>query len=123
LLAEQDGVGAVAHLRDGVGFHQVLEVGLGLVVERGNKSHGCRTLVLTLLVVFGLSMGFILLTIFLVALFWERGWIGAIGGLSFIYLGVAAIAAFKLRNVFLRRSALFPATLEELGKDRDRLKG
>ncbi len=82
-----------------------------------------QTLILTLLVVFGLSMGFILLTIFLVALFWERGWIGAIGGLSFIYLGVATIAAFKLRNVFLRRSGLFPATLEELGKDRDRLKG
>jgi len=82
-----------------------------------------QTLVLTLLVVFGLSMGFILLTIFLVALFWEKGWIGAIGGLSFIYLGVATIAAFKLRNVFLRRPGLFAATLAELGKDRDRLKG
>ena len=82
-----------------------------------------QTLVLTLLVVFGLSMGFVLLTIFLVALFWQQGWIGAIGGLSFIYLGVATIAAFKLRNVFLRRSGLFPATLAELGKDRDRLKG
>ncbi len=82
-----------------------------------------QTLVLTLLVVIGLSMGFVLLTIFLVALFWEQGWIGAIGALSFIYLGVATVAAFKLRNVFLRRSGLFPATLAELGKDRDRLKG
>ena len=81
-----------------------------------------QTLVLTLLVVFGLSFGFILLTIFLVALFWDRGWIGAIGGLSFLYLGVGAIAALKLRNAILKRPGLFPTTLAELGKDRDRLK-
>lgn len=81
-----------------------------------------QTLIFTLLVVFGLSMGFILLTIFLVALFWQNGWIGAIGGLAFLYLGVATFAAVKLRNVFLKRSGLFPATVAELGKDRDRLK-
>ena len=82
-----------------------------------------QTLILTLLVVFGLSMGFILLTIFLVALFWQEGWIGAIGGLAFLYLGVATIAAVKLRNTILKRPGLFPATLAELGKDRDRFKG
>ena len=81
-----------------------------------------QTLVLTLLVVFGLSFGFILLTIFLVALFWDKGWIGAIGGLSFLYLGVGAIAALKLRNAILKRPGLFPTTLAELGKDCDRLK-
>ena len=81
-----------------------------------------QTLIFTLLLVFGLSMGFILLTIFLVAVFWEKGWIGAIGGLSFLYLGVATIAAVKLRNTFLKRPGLFPATLAELGKDRDRFK-
>ena len=82
-----------------------------------------QTLVFTLLLVFGLSMGFILLTIFLVALFWEHGWIGAIGGLAFLYLGVATFAAVKLSNTFLKRPGLFPATLAELGKDRDRFKG
>jgi uncharacterized membrane protein YqjE len=81
-----------------------------------------QTLIFTLLLVFGASMGFILLTIFLVALFWERGWIGAIGALSFLYLGVATFAAVKLRNSVLKRSGLFPATLAELGKDRDRFK-
>lgn len=81
-----------------------------------------QTLVLTLLVVFGLSLGFILLTIFLVAIFWDKGWIGAIGGLALLYLGVGAIAALKLRNSFLRRPGLFPASRTELGKDRDRLK-
>ena len=56
------------------------------------------------------------------ALFWQRGWIGAIGALSFLYLGVATFAAIKLRNAVLRRPRLFPATLAELGKDRERFK-
>jgi|SRR6185295_19896168 len=81
-----------------------------------------QTLIFTVLLVFGLSMGFILLTIFLVALFWERGWVGAIGALSFLYLGVATFAAVKLRASVLKRPGLFPATLAELGKDRDRFK-
>ena len=81
-----------------------------------------QTLIFVLLLVFGLSMGFILLTIFLVALFWERGWIGAIGGLAFLYLGIATFAAVKLSNSLLQRQGLFPATLAELGKDRDRFK-
>ena len=81
-----------------------------------------QTLILTLLLVFGLSMGLILLTIFLVALFWQNGWIGAIGALAFLYLGVAVFAAVKLREIFFTRSGLFSATVAELGKDRDRLK-
>ena len=81
-----------------------------------------QTLVLTLMLFFGLGLGFILLTIFLVALFWERGWIFAIGGLAGLYLCVGIVAAFKLRSQFLTRPGLFPATLGELAKDRDRLR-
>jgi uncharacterized membrane protein YqjE len=82
-----------------------------------------QALIFTLLLVFGLSMGLILLTIFLVALFWQQGWIGAIGALAFLYLGIATFAAVKLRDSILKRPGLFPATLAELGKDRDHLKG
>jgi uncharacterized membrane protein YqjE len=81
-----------------------------------------QTLVLTLLGVFGLSFGFILFTIFLVALFWDRGWIAAIGVLSGVYLVVGLGAIIKLRSAFLTRPGLFPATLAELGKDRDELR-
>jgi uncharacterized membrane protein YqjE len=81
-----------------------------------------QTLILTLLVFFGLSFGFILLTIFIVALFWDKGWIAVIGCLSAIYLGVGVGAAVKLKNAFLTRPGLFPATLGELGKDRDQLR-
>lgn len=81
-----------------------------------------RTLVLTLLLFFGLSFGFILLNIFAVALFWQKGWVFALGGLAALYLGVGGVAAVMLRRKILTRPGLFPATLAELGKDRDRLK-
>mgnify|MGYP001182372223 FL=1 len=101
-------------------FHTRVELFVTeLEEERERLKH---TLIFTLLLVFGLSMGFILLTIFLVALFWQNGWVGAIGVLAFLYLGVAAFAAVKLRDIFLNRSGLFAATVAELGKDRDRLK-
>ncbi len=82
-----------------------------------------QTLVLTLLVFFGLSFGLILLTIFIVAVFWERGWIAAIGCLAGLYLLIGIVAALKLRSALLTRPGLFPATLSELAKDRDRLRG
>jgi len=101
-------------------FHTRIELFVTELEEERERLE--QTLIFTLLLVFGLSMAFILLTIFLVALFWERGWIGAIGALSFLYLGVATYAAVKLRDSVLKRSRLFPATLAELGKDRDRFK-
>ena len=103
------------------GFHTRVELFVTELEEERERLK--QTLIFTLVLVFGLSMGFILLTIFLVALFWERGWIGAIGALSFLYLGIATFAAVKLRNAVLRRPGLFPATLAELGKDRDSFKG
>jgi uncharacterized membrane protein YqjE len=81
-----------------------------------------ETLLLSLLFVFCLSFGFILLNIFVVALFWEKGWIFAIGGLAALYLAVGIVAAVMLRRKILTRPGLFPATLAELGKDRERLK-
>ena len=81
-----------------------------------------QTLALFLVLFCSLSLGFILFNIFLVALFWQHGWIAAIGILALIYLGVAAFAAIKLRNSIVRPAGLFPATLAELGKDRDHLR-
>ena len=81
-----------------------------------------RTLVLTLLLFFGLGLGFILLNIFVVALLWQNGWVWTIGVLSGVYLAIGIIAAFALRRRILTRPALFPATLNELGKDYERLR-
>jgi uncharacterized membrane protein YqjE len=82
-----------------------------------------QALILTLLAFFGLSLGFILLTIFLVVLFWERGWLVALGGLAALYLGVGIAAALMLRRKIVARTGLFSASLEELAKDRDHLRG
>ena len=73
-----------------------------------------QALILVVLVIFGLAFGFALINIFLVALFWEHGWIAAIGILALLYFGIAVGAALKLRSAILRRSGLFPATLAEL---------
>lgn len=81
-----------------------------------------QTLALFLLLLCGVSLGFILLNVFLVALFWQNGWIAAIGILALVYLGVAVFAAVKLRKSILRPAGLFPATLAELAKDRDHLR-
>jgi uncharacterized membrane protein YqjE len=81
-----------------------------------------QAVILTLLLLFGFTFGIVLLTIFLVALFWQNGWIAAIGGLALAYFAVGIIAAVKLRGVIIRHPRLFPATMAELGKDRDHLR-
>jgi uncharacterized membrane protein YqjE len=81
-----------------------------------------QALILAVLVIFGLSFGFVLINIFIVALFWAHGWIAAIGGLALFYFIVALVAGLKLRRAILRRRGLFPATLAELGKDCDQLR-
>lgn len=81
-----------------------------------------QKLALFLLLICAISFGFLLLNIFVVAIFWQNGWIAAIGILALIYFGVAAFAAIKLRAWSLRPAGLFPATLAELAKDRDRLR-
>lgn len=80
------------------------------------------SIALFLTVLGSIGMGFVLLNIFLVAVFWQNGWIAAIGVLSLVYFAVALIATIKLRASLRRPAGLFPATLAELGKDRDRLK-
>jgi uncharacterized membrane protein YqjE len=81
-----------------------------------------QTVILTFLVVFGLSLGFIIFIIFLVALFLANGWIAALGCLALLFLCIGTIAALMLRKQFLTRPGIFTATLAELAKDRDRVR-
>ena len=101
-------------------LHTRLEIFVTEIEEERERLK--QTAMLFLLVVFGASLGFILLNIFLVALFWDRGWIAAIGVLAFLYLSIAVVAALRLRSAILQRPGLFPATLAELGKDCDQLR-
>lgn len=101
-------------------FHTRLELFVTELEEERERLK--QTLVLTLLLFIGLGFGFILLNVFAVALFWQKGWIAAIGALAAVYLGVGVIAAMALRKKILTRPGLFPATLAELRKDCDRLR-
>jgi uncharacterized membrane protein YqjE len=101
-------------------FHTRLELFAAELEEERERLK--QTLVLSLLLFFGLSLGVILLTIFAVAIFWQHGWVYAVGGLAIVYIGVGSAAGLMLRKKVLLRPGLFRATLDELAKDRDHLR-
>ena len=101
-------------------LHTRVELALTEIEEERERLK--QTLLLTLLLFFSISLGIILLTIFVVAIFWEGGWVYALGCLAFLYLGIGLIAAMILRRTVAQRPRLLSATLAELAKDRDRLR-
>ena len=101
-------------------FHTRLELFVTELEEERERLK--QTLILTLLLFFGFSLGIILLTNFAVAIFWQQGWVFAVGALAVLYLAIGAAAGLMLRKKILLRPGLIPATLNELAKDRDRLR-
>jgi uncharacterized membrane protein YqjE len=81
-----------------------------------------QSLILTLVLFFGLSLGIILVTIFVVAIFWQGGWVYALGVLAVLYLGIGVGAGVMLRKTIATRPPFLSASLAELSKDRDRLR-
>jgi len=79
------------------------------------------------LVVFGffalffLGFGFLLLTLFIVVLFWDSYRVYAVGGFALLYLGLGIFSAVTLRQRLKTRPRLFATTLAEFAKDRERL--
>lgn len=71
--------------------------------------------------VFFLAFGFVLLTFFVIAMFWDTNRLLAIGGFAALYLVVGIALAAIARGRAAARTRLFEASLAELGKDRDRL--
>jgi uncharacterized membrane protein YqjE len=70
---------------------------------------------------FFLSMGFLLVTLFVVALFWESHPVAVLGGFSALYLGVGIWAALTFRAKLRERPKMFAATTGELAKDEAQL--
>ena len=81
-----------------------------------------QLMLLALILFFCGTFGIILLTVFTVAIFWQAGWVYALGALALIYLGAGVTAALLLRKKNLAHPRLFSTTLSELAKDRDRLR-
>jgi len=70
---------------------------------------------------FCVSMGLVMLTLFVVALFWESHPKAVLGGFAALYLVVGAWAVLTFRGKMHTRPKLFQITTEELAKDEAQL--
>jgi len=94
-----------------------------LFTELEEERERVKEIVLLALVsLFCLSLGVLLLTLFVVAIFWETHRLSVLAGLAVIYLGVATAVGLILRKKAMSKPRLFSATMAELSKDRERLK-
>lgn len=67
--------------------------------------------------VFFLSFGLLLLTFFIITLFWETDYrLHVLGGFSLLYLGLGVAAALQLKKL-ATTGKLFATTAQELDKD------
>lgn len=73
------------------------------------------------LALFFVSLGIVLLTLFVVMLFWETHRLYVMGGFALLYLGLGVATVVSLRRRLKSRPRLFAATLAEFAKDRDQL--
>lgn len=100
-------------------LHTRLEL-LSVELEEGG-GHLRALLLYALVALFFLGFGLLLLTLFVVVLFWDTHRVSVLGGITVVYLAIGAGAALMFRHRLKTRPRLFAATLAELDKDRERL--
>lgn len=80
-----------------------------------------QMLFFSLYTLFLFGIGIVLLTAFIVVLFWDDHRLAVLGGMSVLFFVLGTLTALMLRNQSLARSKLFSASLAELAKDREQL--
>lgn len=102
---------------------EILQTRLELLsVELEEEGLRLRELLLyTLIGLFFLGIGVLLLTLLVVVLFWDTYRLPVLTGVTALYLVIGVGAILRARRVLTTRSRLFGATLGELGKDRRQL--
>lgn len=80
-----------------------------------------QMLLFTLFALFCFGMCLLLLTVFIVVLFWDDHRLAVLGVLSFIFFTLGSLAAVMLRAKAQEKSKLFSVSLAELAKDREQL--
>jgi len=80
-----------------------------------------QMLVFTLFALFCLGMGLLLLTVFIVVLFWDDHRLAVLGVLCALFFTLGTVMALLLRSKAQAKSKLFSASLAELAKDREQL--
>lgn len=74
------------------------------------------------LTLFFVSIGLTLVTLFVVAFYWDTHRVEVLGIVSFLYLALGGITGFCLYRRLKTRPRLFAATVSELAKDREKLR-
>jgi uncharacterized membrane protein YqjE len=101
----------------------VLQTRVGIVATEFEEERvRLRELVVFgVLMLFFVSIGLTLATLFVVTLYWDTNRLAVLGGVASLYLGLGGLAGFVLYRRLKCRPRLFATTLSELGKDRDQL--
>lgn len=80
-----------------------------------------QMLLFALCALFCFGLAVLLLTIFIVVLFWDEHRLVALGVMCGIFFAMGGLMAILLRNAMQAQPKLFSATLAELAKDREHL--
>jgi uncharacterized membrane protein YqjE len=80
-----------------------------------------QLVLLAVVSIFCISFGLLLLTLFVVLLFWDTARLQVLGGFAVLYLGVGVAAVLTMRKKAKETPKLFSTTVAELAKDRDHL--
>ena len=80
-----------------------------------------QMLVIALFALFCFGMGLLLLTLFIVVLFWDDHRLVVLGALCAIFFVLGTVMALLVRSKAQAKSKLFSASLAELSRDREQL--
>ena len=82
-----------------------------------------RMLLLSVVALFCFGLAVLLLTVFIVVLFWDDHRLAVLGALSVSFFALGALLVMLLRGKARAKTKLFSASLAELAKDREQLGG
>jgi uncharacterized membrane protein YqjE len=85
------------------------------------RLHLTQMLFYSLIALFCFGMGVMLLTVFIVVLFWDDHPLAVVGGLCSLFFVLGTLMVILLRNKAQSKSKLFSVSLAELAKDREQL--
>ena len=80
-----------------------------------------QMLLFALFALFCFGMGVLLLTVFIVVLFWDDHRLAVLGVLTVVFFALGSLAAVLLRGKTQEKSKLFSASLAELSRDKEQL--
>jgi uncharacterized membrane protein YqjE len=80
-----------------------------------------QMLLFALFALFCFGLGILLLTVFIVVLFWDEHRLAVTGALSIGFFALGVVTLIQLRNKARAKSRLFAASLAELANDREQL--